>query len=584
MALRSTPGFMLKKKRTTLLLTLGAAILVGGSIAAYFLLMQPNIFLGNTPAGAQLIPQEALVTASISTDSEQWQQLQKYGTPETQGALDSQLKQLQENLATANGYNYEQDIKPWLGKTVMIAYLPSGAGTAQASATAAPFVKQPDLMVLPIAKPVEAKQVLEKAKLNQANQLVERTYKGIQIRETKKSNAPNYSVTVLDKFLVVTNNPKITERVIDVYKGAASVAAIPGYSQKMGKVNASHPFAQLFLNGPVFSAAIAANSKRALSPEQLAATQQRQGVAATVTLEPAGMRFRGISWLKPNSTQKYTGGNTTSRLARRLPGDTLVMFSGGNLAQLWQDYAQKTDSNSPTAISPNNLSTGVKTALGLDLEQDLLPWMGSEFTIALIPASPEALTSPGNQQSVQLGAGVVLMVEASDRSRAEKTLQQLDQIMASRYQFQVEKTQIKGQPVINWISPLGGLNASHGWLEGNVVFLTLGAPITGEIVPQAKAPLSETQLFQETVPTKPNPNNGQFFLDVERTINSGTLNLPQLLPQEQKMLAKGMRSIGVTAAINDERSIRFDLFLQMKTITPSPQPSVSPSISPTGSP
>lgn len=584
MALRSIPEFMLKKKRTTLLLSLGAAVLVIGSATAYFLLVQPNIFTGNTPAGAQLIPEDALVTASISTDSEQWQQLRKYGTPETQAALDAQLKQLQENLLKANGYNYEQDIKPWLGKTVMIAYLPSGAGNGQASSTAAPFVKQPDLIVLPIEKPVEAKQVLEKAKSQPATQLAERTYKGIQIRETKKSNVPNYSVALLDRFLVVTNNPKITERVIDVYKGAASVAATPGYTQKMGKVGASNPFAQLFLNGPVFSAAIAANSKRSLSPEQLSATQQRQGVAATVTLEPEGIRFQGISWLKPNSTQKYTGGNTTSRLPRRLPGDTLVMFSGGNLAQLWQDYAQKSDSNSPTAISPNNLSTGVKTALGLDLEQDLLPWMKSEFTLALIPTSPEALTAPGNQQSVQLGAGVVLMVEASDRSRAEKTLQQLDQVMASRYQFQVEKTQVKNQPVVNWISPLGGLNASHGWLEGNIVFLTLGAPITNAIVPQAKAPLSETQLFQQTVPNKPNPNNGQFFLDVERTINSGTLNLPQLLPQEQKMLAKGMRSIGVTAAINDERSIRFDLFLQMKTVAPSPQPSVSPSVIPTGTP
>jgi hypothetical protein len=34
--------------------------------------------------------------------------------------MEAQLKQLQETLLTANGYNYEQDIKPWLGKTVMM--------------------------------------------------------------------------------------------------------------------------------------------------------------------------------------------------------------------------------------------------------------------------------------------------------------------------------------------------------------------------------------------------------------------------------------------------------------------------------
>ena len=563
-------------------------MVVGGGVAAYFLLVQRNIFSGNAPAGTQLIPQDALVTASISTDSEQWQQLRKYGTPEIQAALDQQLNQLQENLLTANGYNYEKDIKPWLGKTVTVAYLPSGAaaaGKGQAPPPEVPFFKQPDLMVLPVAKPVEAKQLLDKAKSQPATKLATRTYKGIQIRETQKSNARNYSLAVLDRFLVVTNNPKVTERVIDVYKGATSVAATPGYTEKWGTISASNPFAQLYLNGPVFSAAAAANSKQALSPEQLAATQQRQGVAATVTLEPEGMRFGGISWLKPNSTQKYAAQNTTNRLARRLPGDTLLMFSGGNLARFWQDYAQKTESNSPSPISPANLSAGLKTTLGLNLEQDLLPWMGGEFSLALIPASPEALTLPGNQQSVQLGAGVVLMVQASDRSRAEKTLQELDRVMATRYQFQVDTTQVKGQPVVNWISPLGGLNASHGWLEGNVVFLTIGAPVASALVPQPQAPLDQSQLFQQAVPSKPNPNNNQFFLDVDRTINSGTLNLPQLLPQEQKMLAKGMRAIGVTAAISDERSIRFDLFVQMKTaIAPSNSPTPEPSVTPSSSP
>jgi hypothetical protein len=79
---------MLKNKRTTLLLTLGTtALVVGGGAATYFLLGQQNFFRGNAPVGSQLIPQDALVTASISTDSEQWQQLRKYGTPEIQAAL-----------------------------------------------------------------------------------------------------------------------------------------------------------------------------------------------------------------------------------------------------------------------------------------------------------------------------------------------------------------------------------------------------------------------------------------------------------------------------------------------------------------
>jgi Protein of unknown function (DUF3352) len=570
----------LKTKRKPLLLALAAAVLViGGAGTAYILLRQQNIFFGDAPVGTQLIPQDALVTASISTNSEQWAQFRKYGTPEIQSALDSQLKQIQENLLTANGYNYDQDIKPWVGKTVMIAYLPTDTATGKTTSTSAPFVKQPDLIVLPIDQPTEAKQLLAKANSQPDKKLTQRTYKSIQIRETANKNAQNYSVAILERFLVVTNNPKTTERVIDTYKGTASIAATPGYTENLGKISTSNPFAQLYLNGPVVWAAAAANSSRAISPEKLAATQQRQGVAATVNLEPAGMRFRGISWLKPNSTQKYQVQNTSNLLARRLPADTLLMFSGGNLARFWQENTQNADSNPLALISPTNISRNLKTAFGLSLEEDLLPWMDGEFSFALLPASPEALTQQG--QSVQLGAGVVVMIQASDRTRAEKTFQQLDQIMATRYQFQVEKTQIKGQSIVNWNSQLGGLNAAHGWLDGNVAFLSLGAPVSSVILPKPQAPLSDNQLFQQTMPTEPNPNNSQLFIDVDRTINNGTFNLSQLLRQEQRMVAKGIRSLGVTSAIKDERSIRFDLFLQMKTLTPgssaSPTPQVSPS-------
>ncbi len=572
---------MLKKKKPFLLLTLGAAVLlIGGGVTAYLLLGQRNPFLKDAPVGSQLVPQDALLTASISTDSEQWQQLQKYGTPETRAVLNEQLTQMRDALLTANGYNYEQDIKPWLGKTAMIAYFASGA---PAAATGRSYL--PDLIVLPIENPTQAKQLLEKAKSQKATHFVERTYKGVQIRETQKSNSQNYSAAVLGRFFVVSNNPKTTDRVIDTYKGAASVAATPGYTEKLSKINASKPFAQLYLNVPVFSAAAAANSTQSLSPDKLAAGQQRQGVATTVTLEPEGMRFQGISWLKPKSTQTYEVENTTSRLSRRLPADTLLMLSGGNLARLWQDYAQGAESNPLTPIPPANISEGLKATLGLDFEEDLLPWMGSEFSLALIPTSPQAPTLPGNQQPTQLGAGVVLMVQASDRSLAEKSLQQLDEVMATRYRFQVEKTELGGQPVISWTSPLGGVNATHGWLEGNVVFLTLGAPIAGAIVPQPKATLIQTPLFQQAVPTKPNPNNGQFFLDVDRTINSSTLNLAQLLPPEQKMLAKAIRALGGTVAISDKRSIRFDLFVHLKTVlTPSASPDTERSVSPPSSP
>ena len=54
----------------------------------------------------------------------------------------------------------------------------------------------------------------------------------------------------------------------------------------------------------------------------------------------------------------------------------------------------------------------------------------------------------------------------------------------------------------------------------NVAFLSVGAPITDKIFPKPNNTLASTLPFQQTVPTEPNPNNGQFFLDVERTVKN----------------------------------------------------------------
>ncbi|NEP59891.1 MAG: DUF3352 domain-containing protein [Symploca sp. SIO2G7] len=559
----------MKKNQLPLLLASGVAIiLISGGVAAYFL-VQRHLLQGRAVTSAQLVPEDALLTASISTDTEQWQKLRHYGTPETKAALKKQLAKLKDGFLKANGYNYKEDIQPWLGETVMIAYLESGTPTE------IPLSKQPDLIVLPIENPVQAKQLLAIA--NSKRQLQERTYKGIRIRETKKNKPQQFSAAVLGRFLVVTQHSQTIEQVIDTYTGEPSVAATPGYIKALSQIKASKSFAQLYLNMPAFSAAAAANSGRSLSPENLAAAEQKQGMATTVTLESEGIRFRSISWLKPDSTSSHRVENRNSNLAKRLPADTMLMLSGGNLEQLWRNYLQGAESNLLTPIPPETLTKGLQGTLDLDWEKDLLPWMGGEFLLGIVPAGEDVLAVPNDSQFPKLGAGVVLMVLSRNRLDAEKSFQQLDEVMATRYQFLVEETELEGKPIVRWKSPLGGISATHGWLENDIAFLTFGAPITSSFFPQPEALLTQTPLFKTVAPTKPHPNNGQFFLNFERTINSSNLNLPPL-PPKQQVLAQAINAIGVTAAVSDERTTRFDIFVQLKTaatpsISPEPQQS-----------
>ncbi|MCL1464821.1 DUF3352 domain-containing protein [Argonema galeatum] len=569
---------MIKGKKPSLLLTLGTtALLIGGGATAYWVLSQRAQLSGILPAGANVVPQDALVALSVSTNPDRWQQLHEFGTKESQAGFDRTLSNLRDRFLAPNGYNYQQDIQSWAGKEVTIAFLSQQTKSPEGKLTQQPSKPEPDkqsvVIVLPIDDPVRAIKLLEQpnSPLKQGN-WVDRTYKGVQIKEIKVRSTENYSATVLDRrFLVITTDSKATDRAIDTYLGGASLATTPGYSQALEQIKADRPFAKLYVNIPA-AASVAKNFQQQVSPQGFVELQQQQGLATTITLEKEGIRFKSISWLKPNSQKKYAVKNEAGIMPKLLPADTLMMMSGGNLKQFWQEYVQGAESNPITPFKPQELRNLVKNFSNLDLDRDLVAWMGGEFSLCLIPFPQQ---SSSDSPSLNSGAGVVFMVKASDRSLAEKSLQQFDRALANKYNLKVETTKIGDLPVINFTSPSQGQKMSHGWLKDNVAFLVLGDNITDAIVPQPKATLASSQLFQNIVPLELKPNNGNFFLDIDRLGIDLTASVLTSLfrlspdPNTQRMLRNSIlptQAVGITTAISDARSTRFDIFVKLKKV------------------
>ncbi|MBE9229516.1 DUF3352 domain-containing protein [Phormidium sp. LEGE 05292] len=580
---------MRKKNKSSLILTVAAiAAIINGGAAAYWVLIQEKYSGENLPVGAALIPQDALMALSVSTDERQWQQLREFGTSQSQAGFEQSLAKLRDRFLTANGYNYQQHIQPWLGKQVTLAFLSPPKKTSQGKLTkqitpatesenaeseAPEPEKQSVVMVLPIDNPLQAKQILEQPQSPfNKNQSTEREYQGVKIKETKVNEDESYSTAVIDgKILVISTDSRGIDRVIDTYKGGASLANTPGYNEALQKIADNRAFARLYVNIP--AAAVAAKTaQQQLSPQGLEQIQQQQGLASNIILESQGIRFKNISWLKPNSQRRYQITNNAGEMPQLLPANTLMMVSGGNLKQFWQEYVQGVESNPMTPFKPTELRSAVKNFTGLDLDQDLVSWMGGEFSVSLIPAKQ---ANQANEQFPSIGPGVVFMVKTSDRQTAEKNLAQLNSIMSDKYKFKAEKSRLGNQPVVNLVSPILGVKMSQGWLDGNVAFITLGAPITEEIVPRPKNNLTQNELFRSTVPSELTPNNGHFFIDIERMGVDTTANLlsfllrlsPDITTQNNlRNQLSSMQAIGVTAAVSDERSSRFDIFVKLKKV------------------
>ncbi|MDX2231851.1 MAG: DUF3352 domain-containing protein [Leptolyngbyaceae cyanobacterium bins.349] len=555
-----------KNTKTPLLLTLGtAAALVAGGGAAYWYFSQPKASPGDLLLGADVIPQSALMAVSVTTDPGQWQQLRQFGTPQSQQAFDQNLAQLRDRLLTANGFDYQRDIQPWVGEEVTFAFL-----GASAPFTAPPgTTQQPVVVVLPIRDALKAKQVLETPRPGAAK-LSDRTYKGFQIKESQGTNNQSFSATVIDgKFVVVTTDPKATDQTIDSFTGKTTLASTPGYTQALGQIKAEQRFGKMYVNLPAAAALSAMNAGKPQTPEQQQA-QQNQGLAAIATLQPNGIQFKSVSWLKPESQRTYEVQNNAKLMPGRLPADTIMMVSGGNLQKFWQDYSQGASSNPITPIDPKMLQEGIKTTIGMDWEQDFLSWMNGEFAIALTGA-PEG-------SAPSLPFSILFLTKAGDRRAAEASLKKLDDAMVNRYKFQVQETQVNGQPVIAWTIPQSGAVINRGWLDNDVAFLALGAPIANAIVPRPTQTLQDSDAFKEAVVSDLNNNNGHFFVNVDQAINSKRFPILQLPPGNKELVA-AIRSLGVTAAISSNRTIRYDVFAALQkggTPQPLPAPTVPP--------
>lgn len=560
-----------RKKQSSRSLVAGTVLLlVAGGGLGYWFYTQRAAGPEDLPTGANVIPQSALMTLSFSTDTEKWQTLRGFGTPESQALFDRNLAQLRDRLLTANGLNYTQDIQPWIGEEVTVAFLSpeSAAPGSSATPTPTPSQRQPTLLVVPIANPLKAKQLLDNPNVFKGVKWVERNYNGVQVRETQPGSPRAYATAVLDqRLLVLSSDARATERAIDTFKGQPALTATPGYSQAAGRIQAAQPFGKIYVNLPVAAATAAANSARP-TPAPATVAQDNQGLAATLTLEPAGVQFKGISWLKPNSQTKHSVQNTAKTMPTLLPSNTLIMASGANLQNLWQQYQLGADSNPMTTLNPQTLRAGIQSTTGLDLDKDLLPWMSGEFSLSLLPAPQGSATN--------LPAGLVFMVKTSDRRGAETALKQLDEAMTRRYRFKVDQTQISNQPVVNWTLPFGGTLASHGWLPGDVAFLTVGAPVVSTIVPQPSAALGESELFRKAVPANGNSNHGYFFMNVDQALSTNLGLLP--LSPNAKTLLSGVQTIGMVTTVQDERSIKYNLLVTLKQGNkpgPLPSPSVS---------
>jgi Protein of unknown function (DUF3352) len=535
------------KRGRSLALTIGgAALLVGVGTLAYFLFrgqQSANV----VPIGATVTPQNALISLTVSTDESPWRQLGEFGTPETKTQWQNQLKSFETDFLTPFNLTYEKDIRPWVGPQMNVVLLsPAPEDVAQVGANAT-------VWFLPMQDPQRAQAVLSQAAGSSAQK---RTYKDVEVQTFKGQNGKTLSALVLEnRLLVVSNGNNTLNQVIDTFRGAPSLAQTPRLKEAMSEVNDTAAFAQVYVNLPMATAGLLQNPGRGMAQSTIQRVQSVQGFGSSIKIEEGGLNFKSISWLKPDAKQELKGSNKAQTLARLLPADTLMTTAGGDFKQAWQDYTQGTESQLIVPLNANKIQASLLKSTGVDFEKDFASWMDGEYVAAIVPTA---------NQSKQ-GVGMMVLAKANDRAKADQAFQKLDAAMRDRHSFLVAESKVGNRSVTSWKVPPNLPLATHGWLDGDVAFFTFGAPISERILTPQNGSLAEAPLYKRTQSSNLGNNTGQFFVDLPRTlvVMQNSPLLPKLAPSANQF-AEAIESIGVTSAINNPWSTRYDFTVKLK--------------------
>mgnify|MGYP006276906655 FL=1 len=574
---------VLRKKPPLVVAVVALLLFLGGGAVTVWLLSGRGGVAETLPVGADVIPEDAVVALTLTSDGSQWRRLRQFGNEETRPQLDQLLTRWRNRLLVDHGLNFAADLAPWVGPEITLAILPD-VNPANPEDTVAPIpapetaLGQNLLVVIPIEDANRA-QTSFGDRLALA-ELDENPYRGVTINQVEASQgAPLYAAVLNPSTAILSREISLVLRSIDTFKGGSSLAELPGFTQAFEHIDETSPFARLYLDFPAAVQTLSTLSDPPLSARTLNAFETPRGLGGVVRLSNRGIQLQAVSWLETGGPIFATG-NPADQMPQRFPDGTLMMVSGGNFQQFWEDFQSGQQLTSLLPFAAQDLANGLQTATGLSLDNDFLPWMGGEFGIGLLPPPHGETTVPENGSAESdappplPNPALAVVIEVSDPQTANATFDQLDKVMENRYRFSVSALDLGGVAITQWTSPFESLSLSYGWLDENVLFFAVGDGVADLMAPEPSQPLGTHPLFQATTGAAPRPNNGHFFLNLEALAQANDNLLLPPVPEAGFIDSGVIEAIGVTATILNDRQVQYDIEATLERGSrPGPLPS-----------
>ncbi len=337
----------------------------GAFVAGYFLL-----FSAATDRAAALAPADSAFYLNVYLQPSTGQQMNlseligRLPGFADDASLDEKVDQVVQNLLSETGIDYREQIKPWLGSQVAVAGSPGEELTEPVPVVIAD-VKDLDAAEAAVAEIVAGSGVAFQSE----------TYEGVELQV---SEAATYAF--VGDMLVVGQAPEAVRDVIDVDRGAESLADQAGFVATMEALEPDH-LASAYIDLTALGAAAGLE-------DQLSAVST---AGAVLVAEPDGLRLSASAPFDSEAAAAsaaagFALGGEPSSLVDWMPADTVAEAVVFGLATTLEE-AEAAIGATPEAGEIGSALDTVRAlaalGLGIDLDADVLPLLDREVAVAV---------------------------------------------------------------------------------------------------------------------------------------------------------------------------------------------------------
>lgn len=482
---------------------------------------------------AKTLPDEALGGVFIKVEDPAWgylaSELETETLPEWQGELERKTQ-----------LNWSRDIQPWLGNIFLAALSEEGNALEWAG-------------VAGLKDAGKARQFFDQLRRRPQVQSEKQDYQGTEIVELR-GNDPEarLSYAFWQNRLLLASSPGGIQAALATENGEPSLAETEAKRRILSeRLNLKNPVIQVYGLDPRLWSGESALGKESGELAQSAAEDIRFFLGG-LSLAPEGLHLQAL-WAF-NSEGRIRGGwwgANPNQLLEELPENTIFLLNGGGISGGWRQLAVNAVQFPEAQAELDQAREVVRSALGLDLDQDLMDWLDGEFALALIPA-------PGGF-SGDWGLSAVILLETSQGERGRAVLPRLEQNLEQRVGLFLKPQSIPNgaEPLTEWRTLQGQTALAYGWLNADTFSIAVGHSLAPLLAVNPKTSLAQSAAFKTLSAGLPRQNSGYFYLNLGAALplleKAATLRGETLPPPTVETL-KGLALVGAVSLPAPDRA------------------------------